>query len=199
MLWIGITGGIASGKTTAANLLREMGFPVIDADEIAKLVVSPGSPGMKQVTQTFGQDFVRPDGNLDRRKMADLVFKNPSELQKLEMILHPLVKKETSRQRQEASSRGEKIVFYDVPLLFEKNMDEEFDAVIVVTSSLARQKDRLKSRSKMSEEEITARLKNQLPMEEKKKRGTYILENENSLEDLRRGLNKIVQELNQKA
>jgi dephospho-CoA kinase len=199
MLWIGITGGIATGKTTAAQLLRTLGFPVVDADEIAKLVVSPGSPGIKQLVGVFGEKYLAPDGSLDRKKMASLVFENPSELRKLEGILHPLVRLETERQKKQIEASGAKLAFYDVPLLFEKNMDKDFDDIIVIASSLDRQKERLKSRSNMSADEIAARLKNQLPLEEKKKRASFVVINDGRVEDLRKQLEELVQSLLQKA
>ena len=132
MQWIGLTGGIATGKSTAAEILRKLGYPVIDADAVSRQAVGPGTMGLQEVVRTFGQDVLLADGSLDRKKMATAVFDNPQLREKLEIILHPLIQAEVARQRQELEKNGHQLAIYDVPLLFEKNLDNQFDQIILV-------------------------------------------------------------------
>lgn len=184
MKWIGLTGGIASGKSTVSSILRRHGISVIDADAIARKVVEPGQSGLEQVVSHFGAGVLGPDGGLDRKKLGRLVFGHPAELLRLEAILHPLVQAEVLRQRQDCEKRGEPFAFYDVPLLFEKKLESQFDAVVVVSSSEAAQISRMKNRDKLSEGEIANRLSSQVPLAHKAGRATWVLENDGSLEDL---------------
>ena len=193
--WFGLTGGIASGKSSVSQILKDEGFAVVDADAIAREVVEAGSPGLAAVVAQFGTAVVRPDGSLDRKKLGQLVFGNPEKLLQLENILHPLVKQETWKQRQGHQSQGREFVFYDVPLLFEKNMQSEFDGIIVVTASDELLRQRMKKRDQLSDEEITNRLKAQLPLSEKMKKATWVIDNHGTLEDLRRAVLKVFQEI----
>lgn len=120
MKWIGLTGGIASGKSTVAQLLRDAQIPVIDADEIARGVVAQGGEGLTKVVSHFGQQILNSDGSLNRKKLGQKVFGRPEELRVLENILHPLVKAETTRRRQSLEQQNLPVAIYDVPLLFEK-------------------------------------------------------------------------------
>lgn len=188
MKWIGLTGGIASGKSSVSQILKGEGFAVVDADAIAKEVVEAGSPGFKAVVAQFGTDVLKPDGSLDRKRLGQLVFGNPQKLLALESILHPLVKQETLRQRQGHQSQGERVVFYDVPLLFEKKMQSEFDGILVVTASDEMLRQRMRDRDGLSDVEISNRLQSQLPMNEKIKQATWVIENHGSLQDLRQSV-----------
>jgi dephospho-CoA kinase len=184
MKWIGLTGGLGTGKSTVAQLIRDEGIVVLDADELAKKVMAPGSPGLKAVITKFGQEYQLPDGQLDRKKMSELVFTNPGSLLELERIIHPLVQQSVTAQRERERARGTPIMFYDVPLLFEKNI-EGFDAVLVVTSRVDLQSERLKKRNGWSDEEIQRRLKNQMTIAEKEKRATLVIQNNGSMDSLR--------------
>jgi dephospho-CoA kinase len=184
MKWIGLTGGLGTGKSTVAQLIRDEGIVVLDADELAKKVMAPGSPGLKAVITKFGQEYQLPDGQLDRKKMSELVFTNPGSLLELERIIHPLVQQSVTAQRERERARGTPIMFYDVPLLFEKNI-EGCDAVLVVTSRVDLQSERLKKRNGWSDEEIQRRLKNQMTIAEKEKRATLVIQNNGSMDSLR--------------
>ena len=195
MRWIGLTGGIASGKSSVSELLKELGFPVIDADEIAKKVVAKGNPGLRLVTSHFGADMLNSQGELDRRKLGQVVFGQAEKLRELEMLLHPLVKMEVMKLKTELLKKGCTLAFYDVPLLFEKQMEADFDGILLVTASLETQKKRMRERDGLNDLEIHHRLKAQMLMIEKQKRATWILPNEGSPQELREALIKILPQI----
>lgn len=185
MKWIGLTGGIASGKSTVTQILKTEGFSVVDADAIARAVVEKGSPGLQTVLDHFGKDLLTLDGSLDRKRLGQMVFGNPQKLEQLESILHPLVRQETARQKDELEKRQLAFAFYDVPLLFEKKMQPDFDGIVVVATTEENQKLRMKNRDGLSDSEIVNRLKSQLAMAEKRKQATWIIENDGNLQDLK--------------
>lgn len=195
MKWIGLTGGIASGKSTVSRLLREQGFTVIDADLIAKYVVEPGQAGLNQVVNHFGAEILKPDGSLDRRKLGQMVFGSPVKLLELENLLHPLIKAETLRRRNESAQRGEAFAFYDVPLLFEKKMESDFDSIIVVEAGEHLQKSRMKQRDQLSDDEINHRLGSQISLAHKVGKATWVLRNEGTLEDLELAVRDLVRKI----
>jgi len=195
MKWFGLTGGIASGKSSVSQILKNEGFAVVDADAIAREVVEVGSTGLAAVRAHFGTEILKPDGSLDRKKLGKLVFGQPEKLLQLENILHPLVKQETLRQRNDHQAKGRDFVFYDVPLLFEKRMEKEFDGIIVVTASDEIQRQRMKSRDQLSDAEISNRLQSQIPLAEKIKRATWVIENHGSLQDLRSSVLNLIQKI----
>lgn len=194
MKWIGLTGGLASGKSTVARMLRTKGYPVIDADELAKAAVAPGSPGLKSVLREFGSDLLRPDGSLDRRELGRRVFGKPDQLAKLESLIHPAVQAETAARRKAFASQGFRLAFYDVPLLYEKNLTG-FDAVVVVTAPLDVQKARLRARDGLADEEIVKRLASQLSMAEKEARADHVLRNDGDLAFLERQVDDLTKVL----
>lgn len=195
MKWIGLTGGIASGKSTVSKILQDLGLPIVDADQIAKKVVDPGQPGLQKVVSHFGKEILKSDGSLDRKKLGQMVFGKPKQLLELENILHPLIKAETLKQRQEFEKQGKAFAFYDVPLLFEKNLENQFDAIIVVTSSEDLQKSRMKARDLLSDEEIANRLKSQIPLSIKIGKATWVLKNDGTLEELKQATLELLKKI----
>lgn len=198
MKWIGLTGGIACGKSTVSHKLKEKGFPVVDADEIAREVVKPGTAGLKSVVQEFGEGVVTLDGELDRKKLGQLVFGRAEQRKKLESILHPLIQTETLRRRTELENRGEPIGIYDIPLLFEIQAEAQFDYIIVVTCTREQQKQRLKNRNHLNEKEIEERLAAQFPLAVKEKAAHFVVDNsgdEKHLEGELERLNNWLQKL----
>lgn len=195
MRWIGLTGGIASGKSTVTQEIKHQGYVVIDADELARRVVAPNSAGLTQVVQTFGQGVIGPDGQLDRKAMGQVVFSNPAKLSQLESILHPLIQAKVKEEKSQLEKRGEKIAFYDVPLLYEKNLAQQFDAVVVVSCSEALQRQRLKKRDGLSEEEVEKRLRAQMPLKEKVQKADFVIVNDGDLPALKGQVARLLQDL----
>jgi len=192
MKWVGLTGGIATGKSTVARLFRERGIPVVDADQIAKEVVKKGSTGLESVLSHFGRDLTDAQGNLDRKKLGRIVFGSPGKLTELEKILHPEIKLQTARLKKQLQDQGHSVAVYDVPLLFEKNMIKDFDAIIVVTIPEKEQIRRLKERDQLSDQDIQDRLRTQLPMAHKEERAHYVIKNEGSIEDLEKSVRQVL-------
>lgn len=186
MKWIGITGAIGTGKSTVAQIIRQQGHMVLDADVVAKNQLNKNSQGYQQVLSTFGDEILTTDKEIDKNKLAKIVFNNKIELQKLENIVHPLVQKEIQKIKSEQLVKGAKALFYDVPLLFEKHMQNQFDEVILVAAQEKNQIQRIKNRNNWSTEEITKRLSNQMKLEEKRKLSRYIVENDGDLISLQK-------------
>lgn len=184
MKWIGLTGGIASGKSLVAQYFRALGIPVVDADEVAKSVVKKDSPGLRSVVQRFGKEILDKNGELNREALGRKVFGKKQDLLDLEKIIHPLVQQEVLGQRRDLETKGYDLAVYDVPLLFEKNIPG-FDAIIVVNSTLDLQKKRIRERNQWSDTEIEQRIQAQLPLSEKIKKADYVIENIASKEELK--------------
>ncbi len=195
MKWIGLTGGIATGKSTVSAILRDLGRSVIDADVLARDVVRPGSPGLGEIIKTFGGNVLTPNGELDRKKLGEIVFSDEHKREQLEAILHPLIEEKRAEARRALERQGCELAFYDVPLLFEKNLQDEFDATVLVYAHRDLQAKRLRERSGMSDDEISRRLGAQLPIDEKLPRATHVLRNEGSLADLRQQVKALVAKL----
>lgn len=178
MKWIGLTGGIASGKSTVSQRLRELDFQLVDADEIARGVVKKGSSGLKSVLEKFGTDLVDPEGHLDRRRLAQQVFNDPFKKLELESILHPLIRAEVKRQKESLTAQGHELAIYDMPLLIESQAQAQFEKIVVVTCTLEQQKERLRSRNQWTDEEIEKRLQAQIPLPDKEKYADFIVHND---------------------
>lgn len=185
MKWIGITGSMGTGKSTVAKVLRELGYQVLDADELAKKQLEVGGPGYLKVLESFGMKLLNSDMTIDRNKLAKVVFNNKKELLKLENIIHPLIQRQIQIIKNESEKNGEKILFYDVPLLFEKNMQNSFDDVILVVADSEVQFQRIQERNSWTKEEIKKRLESQMPLDQKKLKSKFIIDNNGSRIDLR--------------
>lgn len=192
MKWIGLTGGIASGKSTVSQRLRELDFQLVDADEIARIVVQKDSPGLKSVIEKFGHDLLDPEGHLNRRKLAQYVFADPFKKLELEAILHPLIRAEVKKQREALASAGHGLAIYDMPLLVESQAQDQFDQVLVVTCTPEQQKDRLRSRNQWTDEEIERRLRAQVPLKEKEKYADFIVHNDKDRAHLETEISRLV-------
>ena len=196
--WLGLTGSIGSGKSTVAEMLAKRGFPVVDADQLARQAIGPGSKGESEVIKTFGQTLKGPDGHLDRSQLAAVVFSEPKKLKRLEEIVHPLVQELTKKNRNELQKMGTHIAFYDVPLLYEKKMEGQFDAVVVVHADLETSMQRVMKRSNWAREQVEARIRNQLAIEEKIKKSHWTIRNSGSLRDLEMELENILHDIGRK-
>lgn len=196
MKWVGLTGGLGTGKSTVSRLLMSHGIPVLDADIIAKQVVEPNGPAYLGVVQAFGPDIVRADKTLDRQKLAQKVFGDPAALLKLEQLTHPFVQDEIHRQRQWLADQGTLWAVYDVPLLFEKNLQDQFDYIILVTATAQQQLERVKLRNAWSDEEILKRIQAQRPLKDKEAMADYVLRNDADQPALEKKVATLVQMLN---
>ena len=177
MYLVGLTGGIASGKSYVASLLKVLGAGIVDADEVAREVVVPGSIGLDQVVAAFGEEILLPSGELDRSKLGKIVFEDPKKRIQLEGILHPLIKIRTTKLISEQISD---VVVYAVPLLVEANVDYPFDSIITVEAGIDNQVSRLiKSRS-MAEGEARARVAAQTDSAGRKARADFVIDSSGS-------------------
>ena len=174
---IGLTGGIASGKTTVARMLAELGAIVVDADQISREAVMPGSAALAALVEEFGSDILLPDGTLDRARVARTVFHDPAARKRLEAILHPAIRQLADQKLTELRKVGTEVVLYVAPLLIEAGAVSRVDEIWVVHVDQATQISRLMSRDGLTEQEALQRIAAQMPMEEKRKYGKVVIEN----------------------
>jgi dephospho-CoA kinase len=182
----GLTGGIGTGKTAVAELLEQYGVPVVSADELARIVVARGSDGLQAVVDAFGSEVLDEHGELDRRKMAAIVFQDTAQRQKLEAILHPKIRERYEQVLDALEKAGHHVAVYEVPLLFEKNLQGDMKAVILVTAELATRIARVRARDDVTDAEVRARMAAQLPEDQKRRRADYVIVNDGSYDELRR-------------
>ncbi|APP16176.1 dephospho-CoA kinase [Bacillus altitudinis] len=193
-LVIGLTGGIASGKSTVSQMIKEKGIRVVDADIIAKEAVSKGSPALHQIVQTFGEEVLLPNGELNRQQLGAIIFSDEEKRKKLNAIVHPEVRKELLEQRDEGVSNNETFVVLDIPLLFESKLEGLVDRIIVVYTTPELQLSRLMNRNDLSEEEALNRIHSQQPLEEKCQKADRMIENTKDLAFIRKQLENILNE-----
>lgn len=185
MLIIALTGGIACGKTTVSGMLAEMGASVIDADQISRSLTAPGGRALPEVRRAFGDGVFLPDGTLDRAQLAKVVFADRAAVERLNAIIHPLVKLEMDEQLEACRKNGAGVVVLDVPLLFEVGMQHMGDVVACVTAPQEIQIARMHSRNGYTREEAMSRIRNQMPVDEKAKRSDVVIDTDCTLEELR--------------
>ena len=181
---IGLTGGIASGKSSVAALVSAFGIPVIDADQLARDVVLPGSAALVRITECFGKGVLDFTGALDRAALAEIVFADTEARKKLEAILHPAIRLLAEERLAELRSRGEQIVFYMAPLLIEAGVVDRVDEVWVVYLDREAQLNRLMARDQITRDAAEKRIASQMPMDEKKKFGRVVIDNSGSMAEL---------------
>lgn len=184
MLLIGLTGNIASGKSTVAQLFSERGATVVDADILARRAVEVGTPAYEQIVRRWGTSVLAPDGRLDRAAMRERVFGFPEELEALNEIVHPEVGRMRDRLVDEARQRGDRIVVCDIPLLFEKSLVGDFDRIVLVDAPRDVRLDRLVKDRGLRETEAMAMIAAQMPAELKRARADYIIDNVGTLLEL---------------
>lgn len=179
---VGLTGGIASGKSTVSRFLAAAGARIIDADALARQVVEPGRPAFQAVVERFGADILKGDGTIDRDRLAAAVFADPAQRAALEGIIHPAVARAMAALLAEIEATApESVVVLDVPLLFEAGMEAGLDLVVVVDAPEAVQLERLMKRSGLSREEALARVRAQITMAEKRRRADVVIDNSGPL------------------
>ncbi len=196
MLIVGLTGGVASGKSTVSEVLKEEGAYLIDADRIARELVQPHTPAWHELRRAFGEEILQPDGSVNRKKLSSLVFSNPEKRAVLNRVLHPRIREETRRRVEEIGRKDPgAIVVIDAALLVETGSYREVDRLIVVRSSEARQIERLEKRDGMSREEAERVVAAQLPLEAKVKVADIVFSNDETIEETRRKARELFQEL----
>ena len=196
MILVGLTGGVATGKSTVAKMFKQCGAVVIDADELAREVVKPDKPAWREIVKTFGKAVINPDHSLNRRKLGAAVFGNRTKLHQLEHIIHPRVAREQARlTKQAARTDPTAVVIYDVPLLFEAGIDKRVDKTIVVTADRKTQIARLKKRNGLSQTEAIRRINSQMPLARKIQRADHVLNGTLSRPSLRQLVGQILKNL----
>ena len=186
-LLLGVTGGIASGKTTVANMLRKLGAPIIDFDLIARQVVEAGKPAWKELAEYFGKQVLKENGNLDRKKVSKIVFGDMEKRKKLEGFTHPRIHKEFVKQVNEIAEKDpESIIQVVIPLLIELNLQYMFHKILVVYIPQEKQIERLVERDGITEDEARNILKAQLPIDEKVEYANFVIHNEKSLKETKK-------------
>jgi dephospho-CoA kinase len=179
----GLTGGIASGKSTVTKLFRDEGVPMIDADEVARDIVAPGQPALSMLVHTFGLEILLPDGTLDRPKLGALAFLDPGKRDMLDKITHPYLFDDI-RIRLRKATETKPLVGFDAALIIETGHQEEYRPLVVVAVSPEVQVQRLQDRDQFTEAEARARIASQLPMEEKVKLADYVIWNNSTKDEL---------------
>ncbi len=178
---IGVTGGIASGKSLVSAYLIAHGFPIVDADIVAREVVAPDSIGLKKVAATFGNEIVDTKGNLDRKRLAKIVFADDSQLKLLNDILQPLIRQQIQQELQQFIAQGQEYIFLVAPLLFEENYQSMCDEIMVVTVTLQTQLQRLMSRDQLNEQQARRRIAAQWPLSRKIALADVVIDNEGTI------------------
>ena len=192
---VGLTGGIGAGKSTVADLFSKRGAVVIRSDELARQVIEPQTPGFKQVTSRFGNEIVNDEGNIDRAKLAQVVFNDDVALKDLENIVHPLVRERTNQLMSEQTS--ETIIVNEIPLLLEKKMESLFDFLVIVISSEKNRLERLFQKG-VSEEQAKARMAKQVNDQDRKAAADFLIVNDGNLDQLEADVQKIWQTLQER-
>jgi len=183
--YVGLTGGIASGKSTVGRILREMGLGVVDADEVARDVVAPGTKGLELVVAEFGTDILHEDGTLDRKKLGSVVFGAPERLKALEAILHPLIGERAQLQLDTILTRGDRMAVYEAAIMIERKLHKRMDHLVVVAVSDDVQLARVMARDSLDEVEAKKRIASQYPLAEKLKLANFVIWNNGTEDELR--------------
>ncbi len=197
MLWVGLTGGIASGKSTVAEILKRMGIEVVSADHLSHLAMGPNTTGAKQIREQFGSEVFDEGDIVNRMRLGAVVFSDTTGRKKelLENILHPEVRRLAQIERERLTNRGDQVAFYEIPLLFEKNLKSQFDRVLCIAVDPSLQIQRLMERANLTEHEAKARIQAQLPQETKIKGADFVIWNRGNIADLKKEAKAVLDQL----
>jgi len=195
----GLTGGIACGKSTVAGRFRDAGITVIDADQIARQAVAPGTSGLAEIIKNFGTDVLRPDGTLDRAKLAAIVFNDDEKRKTLNRILHPRIAGRTMQTAQELASRGEPLACYEAALLVENGAADTFRPLVVVVAAEETQVARIIARDRLSEADARARIAAQMPVKDKAAVADYVIDTGGTMDDTLRQADEVITKIRAKA
>lgn len=195
-LIIGLTGSIASGKSTVSSMLTQFNIPIIDADLISRQIVSPGEKAYHQIVQSFGEAILARDKTINRKQLGNLIFSNEAKRQQLNEIMHPAIREEMMKQKDAYVSEGNPCVVLDIPLLFENNLTYLVDKIIVVYVDEDTQLKRLMERDQSTVEEATQRIKSQISINKKVELADAVINNNGSITHTRAQLEQILKEWN---
>jgi len=195
LIVVGLTGGIASGKSTVAGFMRDAGVPVIDADNLGRLALEKGTPAYQQTVSTFGEDILDASENIDRQALGGKVFADPEARAKLEAITHPAIAALAKRGLDLVAERGEPLAIYEAALLVETGIYKGLSGLIVVSCSLETQLARLTGRDQLTHAAAAARIASQYPLEEKLKAADYVIDSEGTFEDVEQRTLHVLREL----
>ncbi|MCA9521686.1 MAG: dephospho-CoA kinase [Myxococcales bacterium] len=195
---VGLTGNIACGKSTVARELERRGLAVIDADQLAREVVRPGSPALAEIARALGRDALTPSGELDRQRVAQIVFHDTDARRRLEAITHPRIAALGAARIDELDRAGVSIAFYEAALIVENNLHRALDALVVVAADERLQLERLLARNALTEDEARARISSQMPQARKREVADVVIENNGTLDDLRTHVDGMLAALEQR-
>jgi dephospho-CoA kinase len=191
MLVVGLTGNAASGKSSVAQLLAARGATVIDADVLARIAVEPGTPAHKEIVERWGRGILLPDGTIDRAQLRHIVFGEPAELEALNAIVHPAVKRLRDQEIGAARARRDRIVIADIPLLFEKKLAADYDVIVLVDAPKEVRLERLTTRRGIPHEDAVHLIAAQMPAELKRAQSDFIIENDSDQRALSRRVDEV--------
>lgn len=191
---VGLTGGIASGKSTVSNMLKKLGFPIIDADLEARLAVEKGEPAYREIIENFGEDILLSDGSIDRAKLGSIIFHDTEKRLKLNSIVHPAVRSRVLSKKEQAEDAEEKLIVMDIPLLIESRLSSMVEKILLVYVDEETQLKRLMARNHFSEEEARVRINSQMPLKEKIQYADKVINNNGTIEETEAQLLKILTE-----
>ncbi|MCM3704759.1 MULTISPECIES: dephospho-CoA kinase [Cytobacillus] len=195
-LTVGLTGGIASGKSTVSSLLIEKGYTVIDADIEARLAVEKGEEAYQDIVRHFGDRVLLDDGSINRAELGSIIFHDEKERQVLNSIVHPAVRKRMTAKKEQAISRNEQLIILDIPLLFESKLQYMCDKTLLVYADEDIQLKRLMQRNQLSENEAMARIQSQMPLRDKKVLADAVIDNNGTIEETEKQLWTILKKWN---
>lgn len=195
MKLIGLTGGIASGKSTVATILERLGAAVINADVLSREVVEPGRDAWKEIVEVFGTEVLQADQTLDRQKLRTIIFNHPESRKKLESIIHPRVRALAEERISRYAAAGYEIIVYEVPLLFEGNLQDSLRPVVLVACDVETQRRRLQERDRIDAAAAQKHIEAQMSLAEKRRLADYVIENNGNLEDLERQVRAILEKI----
>lgn len=191
-LIVGLTGSIASGKSTVANMMKEMSVPIVDADIIARDVVAIGEPAYLKIVDTFGDGILQEDKTINRAKLGSIIFQDETKRKQLNKIVHPAVRSEMKRRQQIYVEKGEPLIVLDIPLLFESKLTHFVEKILVVYVDEQTQLERLMERNGFTKGEALARINAQMPLKEKVEKADVVINNNGSIDETKEQLMTIL-------
>lgn len=190
---IGLTGGIASGKTTVSNYLKDQGFTVLDADVYSRKTTEKNGPAIPEIIEEFGEDIVDESGNLNRKKLGNIIFNDEGKRKKLNAIVHPLIRQMMNSDEKKFKEKGH--VFLDIPLLFENGLDSRCDLILTVYVDREVQIERLSERNNLNRSDAVSRIDSQMPLCDKASKSDIVFDNNGRLDELYEQVNKFLETL----